>query len=206
LESAWALSARSHSLQPGATDAELAAFETENRIVLPAEWRRLYRHANGGYWLDGNLRFYPLAGGQFSLTNASAAHISWQWIIPSELQLAGDNGAGSVFGLWLPSRNAMTAAVVQTGEIFEPQCLAVAATSLTTLLLARTAFYLLVLELPKALEPLQLPAALRDSSPDDKTWLAILNWADPRRPKTSDDPYAARLDVTQVNAALEEAG
>jgi hypothetical protein len=206
LESAWALSARLHSLQPAATNQELDAFEAESGIRLPTEWRRLYRHANGGDWLEGNLRFYPLTGDTFSLTQASAAHVAWHWTIPNELLLAGDNGAGLVFGLWLPSRNAETGAVVQTGEIFEPRCLAVAATSLTALLLARTAYYLLLLEASEALEVLHLPAALRTSNPDEETWLAILKWVDPGRPTSSDDPYSARLDVAQVNAALRGAG
>lgn len=98
-----------------------------------------------------------------------------------QLCLSGDNGSGDVFGLWLPSRTLTTGAIVQTGQIFKPDGLALASLSLGALLLARTAHYLLMLDAdPSALDALDLPEARRSLEPDDDTWQAILKWADPK--------------------------
>jgi hypothetical protein len=200
---AWRRSAHLHTLNPGASDVELATFEQRVGWDLPAEWRELFRIANGAALLDGNVRLYPLTGTEFSLLEASEAHRRWNWPIPEQLCLAGDNGSGDLFGLWLPSRTPMQGAVVQTGEIFALDGLALAATSLESFLLAKTAYYLLLLEADVgALDALGLPHALRSTDPDDETWRDVLKWADPSRPTTPDDPYEARLNTGGLNALL----
>ena len=196
-----------HALERGATDDDFANLEEHLGWSLPDDWRYLYRVANGASLLDGNVRFYPLQGAELSLANASAAHRGWNWPIPEQLCLAGDNGAGGVFGLWRPSRSATSCAVVQTGEVFESDCLALAATSLEAFLLARTAYYLLLLEADAdALDVLALPEPIRASDPDGETWQAVLAWADPARPNSPDDPFNARLRAADVDALLGIAG
>src|SRR6516164_9330043 len=91
---AWQQAPHLHSLKPGATEAELSRFEERMGWQLPAEWRELYLIANGASLLKGNVCIYPLEGCEFSLAEASAAHRAWNWPIPDQLCLAGDNGAG----------------------------------------------------------------------------------------------------------------
>jgi hypothetical protein len=206
LLTSWRLSASLHQLSPGATSVRIQQFEGAVGWHLPAEWRGLYLLSDGGSLLEGNLTFYPLDGADLSLRNASTAHRAWEWPVPAELWLAGDNGAGEPFGLWLPAATDGTAPVVSIGQIFEPECLAVAGSSLLAFLLARTAYYLLLCEAPsEALDAIGLPLALRAKSPDDDTWLAIGRWADPARPGSSDDPYSAALDAPAANALLVSA-
>ena len=203
LITSWRLSASLHQLCSGATEAEIHEFERAAGWTLPAEWHALYSFSNGGALLEGNLGLYPLAGADLSLSRASSAHRSWKWPVPEELWLAGDNGQGEPFGLWLPAATPHSAPVVTIGEIFEPKCLAVAGSSLAAFLLSRTAYYLLACGAPSdALDTLGLPKPLRTESPDDDTWLAIGQWADPGRPGPSDSPYAAALDASAANALL----
>jgi hypothetical protein len=69
--------------------------------------------------------------------------------------------------------------------------------------MARSAYYLLLLDArPEALDALSLPQNLRTSNPDQRTWRAIVQWADPRHPTASDDPYVARQNVAAINNAL----
>lgn len=58
LKAAWALSAGLHSIRPGASEAELSAFEATTGLVLPAEWRELYLFADGANLLEGNVNLY----------------------------------------------------------------------------------------------------------------------------------------------------
>lgn len=203
LIASWRLSASLHQLRSGATEVGIQEFERTVGWRLPAEWRVLYLFSNGGALLEGNLTFYPLEGGDFSLWQASTAHRAWKWPVPDELWLAGDNGQGEPFGLWLPAATRHTAPVVAIGEIFEPKCLAVAGSSLNAFLLSRTVYYLLLCgATSEALDAIGLPAALRAESPDDDTWLAIGRWADPGRPGPSDHPHRAALDAPTTNALL----
>ena len=192
-----------HELHAGASQRQLREFETEAGWRLPAEWRAFYEFSNGAQLLEGNVNVYPLDGEEFSLIRAATAHRAWEWAVPNELWLAGDNGAEELFGLWLPCATSEVAPVVTTGEIFEPGCLAIAGTSLERFLLQRCAYYLLVCDAPaEALAAISLPVELHTNDPDDATWSAVASWADPARPGRSDDPYKERLEGTDVEKLL----
>jgi hypothetical protein len=199
----WQRSAALHELRTGASEAEIQEFERAVGWELPAEWRRLYSFTNGASLLEGNLACYPLMGADISLEKASASHRAAEWPVPDELWIAGDNGQGEPFGLWLPAATREAAPIVAVGQTFKPECLAVVGSSLEAFLLSRTAYYLLLYGAPpEALDAIGLPEELRAEDPDEETWIAIGRWADPARPGTSDDPYEAELDAPAVRALL----
>lgn len=180
LIAAWQRSAALHDLRKGASEAEIQEFEGAVGWKLPSEWRRLYAFTNGADLLEGNLTFHPLTGADLSLRQASASLRAWEWPVPNELWIAGDNGQGEPFGVWVPAATPKAAPIVAIGQIFEPGCLAVAGSSLEAFLLARTAYYLLLCEAPReALDAIGLPDELRVEDPDEDIWIAIGRWAAP---------------------------
>ena len=80
VDHALAYWARSNAYaEPGASEAELAAFEAANSVRLPPAFAELYRAANGNHG-DANLtRFWPLAEVK-RLTNDPKG--SWEAMLP----------------------------------------------------------------------------------------------------------------------------
>jgi hypothetical protein len=200
---AWELSPQLHELQPGAAAARVDAVERSLGRKFSEATVTLYRLVNGASLFNGNIRLFPLDEAELCVANASPLHRSWNWSIPDELILVGDNGAGDPFGLWLPDGPAERGQVVEAGRMFDSGSFAVAATSLDRYLQARTAYYLLLIGADAAvLDTLGMPRGLRTSGGDEPNDRALLDWADPDRPDGTADPYEAGLDVAALRSAL----
>jgi hypothetical protein len=210
LIASWRASAELHEFRPGATEQEIEDFEILAGWKLPAEWRELYLFADGACQFKQSVNFYPLR----RLLDESESCRDSDWPVPEELWLAGDNGEGDKFGLWLPAATADTGPVVRIGPNFVDyglEGLMIEGSSLSAFLLGRTAFKLLGnADAPAAaLVALDIPPEVRSKFPDDlgswvhrwdadgQAWDAVSAWADPKCP-WADKPHDARA----VNEAL----
>src|SRR5262245_35736055 len=141
----WHASEQLHRLRECASTEEIEVFEEEVGWRLPAEWRELYANTNGGSLFKDNLRIYPLFGDDMSLLEGSQSYRHEDWPVPGELWIAGSDGEGNPFGLWLPAATTEVCPVVETEPIFDSShCLAIAGSSLSAFLLLRTVYFLLL--------------------------------------------------------------
>ena len=211
---AWALTAEMHEPEPAASEAELGRAARGLGRQLPADARAVYRTANGGAFLQGNLMLYPLLppGGDdetLALTTASGLLRSWKWRVPDELVVFGSDGSDDLFGLWLPADGPARHLVVQIAEAFDDASLAVVGTDLAAFLRAWTAFYVLAAGdfdgAAAALDVLGVPSALRAAgeSASETQLHALLAWASPGLPDPRPDAYARGLTSEQVRALGE---
>ena len=205
----WRVDTARNTLAAPATDSYLQRAETALGFRLPVEFCDFYRHCNGADLLDGNLTVFPLVGDatRLGIVDATHKYRGWNWLIPEELVLFGHNGAGDVFGLWLDRTVAEkpTAPVVEVGEIFEPDCLALAGTSFARFLVGWTAYYTLLCGRNEAvLDRIGLPEALRfaEEDLDDEAFTAIRRWADPGLANPNASPYRDRLNPEGLRAKL----
>lgn len=211
---AWALLADMHEPEPAASEADLDRAERGLGRQLPADVRAVYRTANGGAFLEGNLMLYPLlpsgATKTLVLTTAAGLLRSWGWCVPDELVVFGGDGSDDLFGLWLPADGPARCLVVQIAEGFDDEAsLAVVGTDLAGFLRAWTAFYVLAAGdfdgSAAALDVLGVPLALRaagESASEDELH-ALLAWASPGLPDSRPDAYARGLTPGQVRALAE---
>ena len=203
----WALSADLHEFELGADPDVLDEFERSAGWVLPDDWKWFYGHSNGAYLFDGCLQFYPLLGDHLSVLKSSDRLRQFSWPIPTQLWVAGDNGEGDLFGLWVPSTDATGRAIVALGQIFRAGtgCMAVTGSHLERFLLLRTSCLLLLCDGPAAaLDALAIPPEIRADELNDETRTAIEQWADPSRPGHSNNPYEERLNATAVDKLLRQ--
>jgi len=199
-----------HEFRQGATEQDIEDFEILAGWKLPAEWRELYLFSDRVCLFKQNVNVYPLR----RLLDESESCRDSDWPVPEELWLAGDNGEGDKFGLWLPAATADTGPVVRIGPNFVDyglEGLMIEGSSLGAFLLGRTAFKLLGnADAPRAaLAALDIPPKVRAKFPDDlgswvdwwdadgQAWDAVSEWADPKCP-WADEPHDARA----VNEAL----
>lgn len=200
---AWAASPALHAPKPPARAEQIDSLEKSLSFVLPSAMRDLYRRSNGGQFLGGNVILHPLEGTDLSVARASAFLRAANWPIPAQLVILGSDGQGDPWGLWSPGAPGVQPAVVSVGQLFEPESLAVAGTSLERFLTVRTAYYSLVLGAPSAaLDELGLPIELRTANPDDRTWAEIQAWADPALAGISLDPYESPMAAHGIEALL----
>lgn len=202
----WALSSVPEEWGQGASDAELVEAERTLKVRLPPALRGIYQVSDGLSILGGNLNFHPLEPTEerLGLTNASDQLREWNWPIPQELLVFGDNGADELFGLWLlgAADQRISSPVVEVGEIFEAKAFAVVGTDLCRFLRAWTAFYTLrdvqeeTVE-PEALDVLGVPNELREGADDGHLFRRFFAWADPDLPDVNPDPY--KRGVTAVD-------
>jgi hypothetical protein len=204
---AWTATAWLHEPLPPASPDELDSVEQSIGRPLPGAFRELYQRHDGGSWLGSDLVLMPLqTGGELSVAQASAAHRAWDWPVPDELVLFGNDGCGDPVGLWLPA-TATRPIVAKIGAIFEPGCMGIVGEDLNAFLRAWTAYYLLLPDREAAtagLDALELPDHLRSDDPDDETFAHIVEWASPTITGSMSDPYKARLtadDVRRIAAA-----
>jgi hypothetical protein len=143
---AWAATADWHAPYPAAPPDRVTAAEHLIGRRLPQAFRELYLVHDGGSWLNGNMNLLPLDDGQEagegSVTRAAATFRGWEWPVPDEIVVIGDDGTGDILGLWLPDEEERPL-VVTIGAIFEPGCMGIAGQDLNAFLRARTAYYLL---------------------------------------------------------------
>jgi hypothetical protein len=208
---AWELTPSQHEFEPGVPPAVLHEAERRLERTLPEDLRALYDAVGGGSALGGNLTLYPplAADGdeeEFTLAGAAAAHRSWDWPVPEELVVFGDNVQGELFGLWLPAGEQARPLVVEVGAVFEPETLAVVGTDLASFLTGWSAYYLLLVtpeeDTAAGLDALGVPAELRvpGEKLGDGELAALLAWASPGLPDAEPDPYERGLTAEQLAA------
>jgi hypothetical protein len=157
---------------------------------------------------DGNLNFVPaVKGSQLRLIDYSEWLRDAEWPIPPEVLMFGGDGSDELFGLWYPRESSPgdPTPVVEIGSIFEPDCMAVAATSLSAFLRAWSGYFLAMCEAPEpALEALGLPKSLwgQPSKLHSEAIAPYLAWADPELQRKNPDSYRDRLDADGVRALL----
>jgi SMI1 / KNR4 family (SUKH-1) len=206
---AWQLSVPLHVPEPGASANDVTEAQRLLGRPLPQDAEELYLAVGGGSFVDGNFNLYPLSaprsdGTSLTLTTASDLLRSWEWPIPDELVVLGDNGSDDSFGLWLPRSGDARPVVLQIGEIFEDACLAVVGDDLSSFLVGWIAYYLLLLgdetDTRKAVAALGVPEGLRslDESGSADEFFALLNWANPGLPDARPDPYARGMTAAEV--------
>jgi hypothetical protein len=200
----WEQSASVHLVGDPAGEGEIAAVEQEVKRRLPEALWAIYRHADGASLFSGNLRIYPLRDPQgFGLVDAADVFRREDWQIPEELLVFGDDGAGTVYGLWLPQDAApgVPVPVVAVAETFEPACMAVVGTDLVPFLGSITAYYAQLIEAPApALDALGVPEHLRDRQEPDAA--ALRRWADPALGNPEADPYVQGMDAEDLRKLL----
>ena len=126
------------------------------------------------------------------LTAVNEKFNEWGWHISPEVQLFAGDGGGDHFGIWLPETESkiFDHPIIEIGQIFEPGCMGVVGTNLTSFLLGRTVWSLL-------LDKLQVPQRIRSFKPfgndTERQYLEIIKWADPLLPDSllSDIPYSS---------------
>lgn len=204
---AWRLAPALHELRQPASPEAIAAVEQALVYPLPAELRALYLFSDGGGLVGGNFSYAPLSSPDgLSLATSSAQLREWKWPIPDEVLVFGGNGCGHHFGLWMPPSAApqLPQPIVEIGEILEPGCMALAGSSLSAFLLTHTSYHLLLEGSVAALDRLGVPAALRSDDPDDETFLALRNWADPALVAHDPSPYECGYDAPALRAILTQ--
>lgn len=204
LIASWERSASVHQVGDPAGEGEIVAVEQEVKRRLPEALWTIYRHADGASLFSGNLRIYPLRDTQgFGLVDAADVFRREGWHIPEELLVFGDDGAGTVYGLWLPGDAAPGAPVpvVAVAETFEPGCMAVVGTDLLPFLVSISAFYSQLIDTPApALDALGVPAELRHRQEPDAA--ALRRWADPALGNPEADPYVQGMEAEDLRKLL----
>jgi hypothetical protein len=202
---AWGASADLHSPNPGASPGGIERAQVDIGRPLPDEAVDLYRELDGGSLLHGNLNLLPLLpdGVTLAVTTSSDLLRSWDWSIPDELLIIGDDGTGDQIGIWLPTSRDARPLIVQVGEIYgDDRNLAIVGDDLSSFLLARTAHCLRLLaddlETGEALTALDLPEHLQGLGDDDDDLYALLAWASPGLPDPRPDPYERGLTGSEV--------
>lgn len=203
---AWSLASELNSREEPATTQDIASVEAAVSYSLPHDFRRLYSYSNGASLFNGNFNYHPLSAvDRLSLRSASIQLREWEWPIPKEVLVFGDNGSDDQFGLWMPTTKNKNLAqpIIQIGEIFEPGCMAFAGSSLLNFLLTYTSLYLMLEEgFESALDLLGVPKKLRTNDPDDDDFVKIRNWADPNLTGYSPDPYECKYDAEEIKKIL----
>jgi hypothetical protein len=200
-----ALERSAHTRNPGATGDELAATERALGRTLPDDVRAFYRWSNGCYMVGGNLNAEPLLPSAdepdgLAVATSSARLREQEWPIPDELVVFGGNGAGDLFGVWLPAGGEARPIVVMVGVIFgDERAFAVVGDDLASFMAGWLAFYLLIddeLDVAPALAALGVPDELRHHDEPDMD--ALLHWASPLLPPGDPDPYGAGRTAAEV--------
>jgi hypothetical protein len=182
---------------------------------IPEDLRVICAETGGEDLLGGNLRIYPLEADDpdtLTVANASDRLRSWDWPVPDELVVFGDNGQGDSFGLWVQHDGGARPVVVQIGAVFEDACMAVVAQDLECFLRAWGAYYGLLLGEPAQVEELitelEIPEELRslDEDGSDDEFYAVLAWACPGLPDPRPDPYERGMTAEQVNEFARSGG
>ena len=211
---AWDASSALHSPNPGASPDGLERAQADIGRPLPEDALELYRELDGGSLLHGNLNLLPLLpeGVTLALTTSSDLLRSWDWAIPDELLVFGDDGQRRPVR-HLASQHARRQTADRAGRRdlrgFE-RTLAIVGDDLPSFLLARTAYYLMLLadeeETSEALAALDLPAHLRGLDGDgDDDLFELLVWASPELPDPRPDPYERGLTAAEVGSLARAA-
>lgn len=206
LKSAWGRMRALHRVPSGASPRALAAAEQRLGVPLPPELRALYRATDGPSLFHGNLVVYP-AGGRQEITLGRAAEVFRErgWPVPDEVVVFGDDGAGSLFGVWTGdvADARFPSPVVEIVESEGEAALALAASSLVRFLLFQTVLGALQAGgAEEVLASLGLPESLRAMDPGDLDLDRLRQWADPDLPREVSDPYLGGLTAEELQSLL----
>lgn len=218
----WVTSDPSRTWKPPATEAEIRAAEEKLGYALPSSLRDLYRFSNGDDNVDKvpSVDFFTLLW----LTEANENFIEWGWHIPQEVRLFAGMGGEEHFGIWLPETESkiFNHPIIEVGELFEPGCMGVVGTNLTSFLLGKTVWSLLIdtyylkdskepdardklKQIQTAFDMLQVPQSFRRVDPfghdSERQYLEIIKWADPLLPDSllaSYGSYEQEYTVTDL--------
>jgi hypothetical protein len=188
--------------EPASDDAFLDAERKLNR-PLPNEVHALYRLSDGMALVEGNLIIEPLRSDQdleglSNMTDELRAH---GHEIPAEAVVFASDGSDSLFALWLPTdRGRKDPAPVLELDLGGGG-VALVGSDLLRFVRGRVAYYLILLEAPKAaLDALSVPERLR-ASPEtlgDAELFGLREWADPEL----EDPKAELFEHGTTWAAV----
>lgn len=197
---AWEASRNLHELAQGATEAQLDALAERIGAKLPEDFKKLYRHSDGGSFCGGNTSFDSIAERHpgMSLLDAPTRLRGWDWIVPNECLPFGGDGTGGVYMLWLGAAHEpwSTPIIIHPKDNFEEPNLCPVATSLVSFLAYRTAYYLIIddEDCGSALDILGVPLAMRSDDPGDEEYAALVAWADPKLPVKDPNQYEYVFD------------
>ena len=209
---AWELTPHLHRPRPPASLADMEEVQHRLGRRLPQALFDLYATAGGGQFVRGNLMLHPPlpeAKDDLALATASDLMREWEWPIPDELVMIGDNGGDEQFGIWIPADGGdARPIVVEVGEVFEERCLAIVGDDFESFVMGWTAYYLLLTDehgAQTALQRLGVPEHMRALPGDgsDEEFEAFLRWASPRLPGRP-DPYAHGLTPDEVAAVARD--
>ena len=165
----------------------IAQAEAALGYLLPESMRTLYMVHNGGGYLGGNVNQWPLLptdDNPLAIMTGTQQLREWQWDLPPELLVFGDDGSDGTFGLWMDKRTQPEPFVVEvdgTGGAF-----AIVGDDLASFLLGRSAYYLMLysdyFDPDRALDVLEVPEYLRRNDFDDEHYYDIQRWANPGLP------------------------
>ena len=199
---AWRAAGDLVQLREPADSAEIAAAERELGVGLPPEVRELYAACDGMRLRGGDLALHALRDtAHLSVATASRQLREWDWPVPDELVVVGDNGGGEAFGVWVVP-GARRAPVVMMGSPGEEADLAVVGTTLGGFLAAWTAYYLPIEAdgdpaAGRFLDEIGVPEHLRGRDDEEGLW-ALLAWASPGLPDPRPDPYERPLAPEEI--------
>ena len=232
----WVTSDPSRTWKPPATEAEIRAVEEKIGYALPSSLRELYRFSNGDEILSHYVSLFSLNPNPpddfIGLTAVNEKFNEWGWHIPQEVRLFAGEGGSDHYGIWLPETNSeiFNHPIIEVGTIFEPGCMGVVGTNLTSFLLGRTVWSLLfeiddledseepnardkLKQVQTALDMLQVPQRFRYFDPfgddSERQFLQIIKWADPLLPDSLlSDPfyssYTQKFTVTDLKKLFGE--
>ena len=179
---------------PAASLDMLAEAEQSFGYRLPESMRRLYLAHNGGGYLGGNVGHWPLfpyEGNPLAITTGTAQLREWNWTLPSEMLVFGDDGSDGTYCLWMEKsadREPIVVETVDAGGSF-----AVVGDDLASFLIGRSAYYLLLyadyFDPTNALDTLEVPNELRGTDLDDEHYHAVWRWANPNIPDADPNSY-----------------
>lgn len=191
---AMRLSSDLHTLHEPISEHDLLVAEARLGREMPAELRGLYAFSNGFDACDGNIHVEPaLTAADFRDELEDSG-----WRLVEELLVFGGDGSDGHYALWYPSGTSpdRPTAVIEIGEIFEPDGYAIVGTSLSRFLRTVSAFHLSGTPASAAMDALGVPDHLRAPA---RMLEPFVRWSDPQLPFLEPDPYRQRLDATRIS-------
>jgi hypothetical protein len=193
------------SLEKPTEKTDIENFESFHHMKLPPEILAFYGTTNSLHVFNNCLRIEPLISENgFSVSNASDLHRSWQWPVPLEMYIFGDDGSGSPFGFWISGNTPGITPIVQMGEIFEPECMTICALSFSSFLISQFSFRLLEedrenIDIVKKFVP-NMKSGVQSDGLLKEVSIAI----DPSLEKLHLDPYEDKLSREDIEEFISD--
>ena len=191
---AWRLSAALHTMHSPIDEDALLAAEARLGRSFPTTLRRVYEFSDGFDGFSGSVQIErALRAADFAEDLRDS-----DWEIAPELLVFGGNGSDEHWALWYPDGASPDepTPVIEIGEIFDEDGLALIGSSLPRFLRMISGFNLAGGENSAASDAIGLPQALRRG--DHHRIAPFIAWADPALPFPQPDPYVQRLTRTDI--------